>query len=349
MAPSHVMVWASRRHLPLLFCCIWAWLPSALARTVSVPDLHGDFERGVLILEHAGLIDPARLHDEEHPLWIGGTTSLVQTGDMVDRGDHGKELYLLFQRLQKEAKAAGGQVINLLGNHELMNIQEDLRYVSDGDYADFGGPTAREEAWAEHGWLGSWVRTFPAVAKVDNVLFSHAGLPLKFLEGHHTLEDINDGMAMAVAPNSFLETHSHTGDKALAETSSLSSRELMSDGGPLWTRFYAKRGDPVMCRALDEVLELVGAKRMVVGHTIQFSPGGGFRVRADCGGRLLLADTAVSRAYKGNPSYVEHDGQGGAVAVYPLMNLRQPLPLVPSNATSQHAPSAQPRLQNLML
>mmetsp|Transcript_14746 Transcript_14746/g.51690 ORF Transcript_14746/g.51690 Transcript_14746/m.51690 type:complete len:132 (+) Transcript_14746:726-1121(+) len=110
-----------------------------------------------------------------------------------------------------------------------------------------------------------------------------------------------------------------------------------------WTRRSARIANVL------QVLELVGAKRMVVGHTIQFSPGGGFRVRADCGGRLLLADTAVSRAYKGNPSYVEHDGQGGAVAVYPLMNLRQPLPLVPSNATSQHAPSAQPRLQNLML
>mmetsp|Transcript_33178 Transcript_33178/g.49404 ORF Transcript_33178/g.49404 Transcript_33178/m.49404 type:complete len:186 (+) Transcript_33178:3-560(+) len=180
----------------------------------------------------------------------------------------------------------------------------------------------RKQAWSEEGWLGSWVRTFPALAKVDNVLFSHAGLPLKFLEGEHTLDDVNDGIAMAISPGNANER-----GKALMQESSFSQRALLGDSGPLWTRFYSKRGNPSMCSVLREVLERTGAHRMVVGHTIQYSSKDGFKVRPDCGGRLLLADTAVSRAYRGVPSYIEHDGEGGAVAVYPSLGTKEPLNL----------------------
>merc|ERR1719221_273337 len=67
---------------------------------------------------------------------------------------------------------------------------------------------------------------------------------------------------------------------------------------------------------------------MVVGHTIQQSSEG-FRVRTRCDGRVVLGDTAISHAYGGEPSFIEHDGEGGAIAVYPSLGLRQPLPVPP--------------------
>ncbi|CAK0841217.1 unnamed protein product [Prorocentrum cordatum] len=109
------------------------------------------------------------------------------------------------------------------------------------------------------------------------------------------------------------------------------SAALLEADGPVWTREYPEGPDARVCAMAEDVLRRVGAFRMVVGHTIQEGPSG-FRVRTRCSGRVVLADTAISRAYGGEPSYVEHDGEGGAVAVYPGLGLREPLPPLPAVA-----------------
>ena len=58
----------------------------------------------------------------------GGGLELVQTGDLVDRGNSSLEVLALFDRLRREAAAGvgrpgGGAVTLLLGNHELMNLE----------------------------------------------------------------------------------------------------------------------------------------------------------------------------------------------------------------------------------
>jgi hypothetical protein len=93
--------------------CVW----TGVERIVAVGDLHGDFDNFVTILKKpkVGLVDE-NLH------WIGGKTHLVQIGDVLDRGDHAKEIFDLLMSLEKEAAAAGGMVHVLLGNHEEINI-----------------------------------------------------------------------------------------------------------------------------------------------------------------------------------------------------------------------------------
>ncbi len=44
-------------------------------------------------------------------------------GDMFDRGDQVTECLWLVYALEETAKAAGGYVHFILGNHELMNLQ----------------------------------------------------------------------------------------------------------------------------------------------------------------------------------------------------------------------------------
>lgn len=309
--PLHVMVRESRLcFLPI--SCLLLFVVPGHARIISLPDLHGDYERATTILAAAGLIDPRTL------AWTGGNAILVQTGDIVDRGDHGKRIYELFFRLAAEAASSGGRVVNLLGNHEAMNLGGDFSYVSRGDVEEFGGREARAKAWAAGGWLRAKVASFPAAVIAGNVLFVHAGLLPRFFRGREGLSGINGDILAALS-------------SAGTAAGSSAGASLLGGNGPLWTRHFADGAEASVCKDARDVLWRAGALRMVVGHTVQQTPQG-FRVRAICGGQVLLADTAVSRAYGGEMSFIEHDGEGGAVAVYPARDQRDTLPRPPGRA-----------------
>jgi hypothetical protein len=108
---------------------------------VAIADVHGDFDDFVAILQRTGLIDK-----QNH--WTGGKTTFVQVGDLIDRGPKPREVMDLMMALEKEAAQSGGRVVSLLGNHEMMNIMGDLRYVTPANYASFadGNSEKRQKA-----------------------------------------------------------------------------------------------------------------------------------------------------------------------------------------------------------
>ena len=81
-------------------------------RLVAVGDVHGQFDAFVAILQHAGLID-------NHLNWTGSPDRLVQIGDILDRGPQAEEADVLLDKIQTQAAESGGEVIRLVGNHEL--------------------------------------------------------------------------------------------------------------------------------------------------------------------------------------------------------------------------------------
>lgn len=87
-------------------------------KLIAVGDVHGQFDGLVRILRHAGLIDGGH-----H--WIGGHSRLVQIGDILDRGPFSLQVDSLLDRLQTEAAMAGGEVVRLIGNHELELMMEN--------------------------------------------------------------------------------------------------------------------------------------------------------------------------------------------------------------------------------
>jgi hypothetical protein len=125
----------------------FAWAEPAKTPTeppdtvVAIADVHGDFDDFVAILQRTGLIDK-----QNH--WTGGKTTFVQVGDLLDRGPKPREVMDLMMALEKEAVQAGGRVVSLLGNHEMMNIMGDLRYVTLVNYASFadGNSEKRQKA-----------------------------------------------------------------------------------------------------------------------------------------------------------------------------------------------------------
>ncbi|KAI5478940.1 hypothetical protein MNV49_004461 [Pseudohyphozyma bogoriensis] len=128
-------------------------------RIVAVGDIHGDLSHLTKILRMAHLIDLKGL-------WIGGDTILVQTGDIVDRGKDTIALYRFMDGLRPQAEKAGGGVVSLLGNHEIMNALGDWRYVTKEDIATFGGEKARRAAMTE-GWIGqTWRTNYSITARI---------------------------------------------------------------------------------------------------------------------------------------------------------------------------------------
>ena len=93
--------------------------------------------------EESGLRQPPANGIDADDRWAGGNLTLVQTGDQIDRGDDDRDVLDLFARLAEEARAAGGRVVALNGNHEIMNVQGDFRYVTPGAIETFAGVSPR--------------------------------------------------------------------------------------------------------------------------------------------------------------------------------------------------------------
>jgi predicted MPP superfamily phosphohydrolase len=134
------------RLLALLFCfCIQLssvladdWKFTNVDRIVALSDIHGAYDALVTTLQEAGVID-------DKLDWSGADTHLVITGDLLDRGPDSRQVVDLIMRLEKQAPQAGGRVHQLLGNHEVMNLNGDVRYVSEAEFAAFADDESPQE------------------------------------------------------------------------------------------------------------------------------------------------------------------------------------------------------------
>lgn len=123
------------------------WRFENAQRIVAFSDVHGDYDAMVATLQAAGLID-AELG------WSGGKSHLVIVGDILDRGPDSRAAMDLLIRLEQESAGAGGMVHVLIGNHEVMNLIGDMRYVHAGEYASFAADEIEEER--DH-WFSKWL------------------------------------------------------------------------------------------------------------------------------------------------------------------------------------------------
>ncbi|MDX1517457.1 MAG: metallophosphoesterase, partial [Woeseiaceae bacterium] len=183
------------------------WTYDDVGRVVAIGDVHGAFDAMVRTLQNASVINEANR-------WIAGDTHLVIVGDLLDRGPDSRAVMDLLMALEREAGTAGGRVHVLIGNHEVMNLVGDLRYVSAEEYAAFAGEeTAAErqrgfDAWrqrkpadsetaaleaefsekappgfyahrrafAANGRYGRWLLSKPLIVVINGTAFVHGGL-----------------------------------------------------------------------------------------------------------------------------------------------------------------------------
>ena len=206
--------------LPLSLAQADEWHFSDVERIVAVSDIHGAYDALVATLQEAEVID-------KRLAWSGGKTHLVITGDVLDRGPDSRRVMDLMIRLEHEAPLAGGRVHQLLGNHEVMNLIGDLRYVADEEYAaflDFESVEERElwyqqfrhskpadsdeaavrwefdkkappgffghrRAFRHDGIYGKWLLKKPLMIVINDTAFVHGGMPPFVAE--HGLAGVN--------------------------------------------------------------------------------------------------------------------------------------------------------------
>jgi hypothetical protein len=145
------------------------------SRVVAVADVHGAYDEFVGVLRRAGVID-------EKLAWSGRRTTLVQTGDTTDRGADVRKVLDLLMRLEREARPSGGQVVTLLGNHEVMNLIGDWRDVTPeicGAFITASSEQRRQQLWTEYERLKQRPRdaAIPAVYQLTREQWMQAHPP----------------------------------------------------------------------------------------------------------------------------------------------------------------------------
>ncbi len=206
---------------------------------------------------------------------MGGQLVVVQTGDILDRGDDEQAILDLMFRLESEATAAGGALIMLLGNHELMNAAGDFRYVTRGAMTDFDEVAKdRFSALAPGGVYAKKLAAHNVIAIVGDTVFSHAGVLAEWA----TQIDAVNGSSRC-----WLDGQSGGPQEP--------PPALTSEESPVWTRKVGL--DPVDCAAVAPALTAMGVRRMVVGHTVQ--PG----ITSACDGAVWRIDVGLAKHYGG--------------------------------------------------
>ncbi len=211
---------------------------------IALSDIHGQFDLFVKLLLQYEVVD----HDLN---WNFGSNHLIINGDVFDRGDKVTETFWLIYTLEKQAEKQGGKVHFLLGNHEIMVLNRDFRYVNN-KYLKTSKllEVTYDQLYSENTVIGRWLRLKPVIFSINDILFSHAGISQEFIKRRFTIEEVN---------KRFIN---------LDYTLPKDSLQMFLEGtnGPFWYRGYFKP-EIFNEQKLDRILGYLNKNYMLVGHT----------------------------------------------------------------------------------
>lgn len=253
-------------------------------RIVAVGDLHGDYNQTLAVLRLTGLID-------EYNNWAGEDSFLVQTGDILDVGPDDLRIVRFLMKLGEQARLQGGDVHQLLGNHEIRNFRGDFSGVDPGSLAMDGGVAGRTHILSNRTKLGMYLRTRKAVFHYGPFLFMHGGFSTasaEMLTNLGRIQEFNNALRTALVTGTI--------------TSELASDALdLNEDSTVSNPILVRTIRTVKCEQLVKVLDkhFLGIQSVVVGHVPH-----DYNDWRLCDGRLIDIDFRMSRWKKGDPGHV---------------------------------------------
>ena len=294
-------VWADK-------CSNYDKLPNILPkvdRIIVIGDIHGDMKILIECLIKARVINSMKE-------WIGEETVVVQVGDQIDscRFDgvnscndptkykidkpHDIDILYFMTELHTKAIKFGGAVYSLLGNHEFMNVNSDMSYVSHSNIKYLNNYKTDDNTIIKDGMMarkqifspGNKIANFLACSRktaiiIGSNLFVHAGI-VPYMSKKYNIDEINTLFALFLLDE-------------LEKPKIFHDVFMSGKYSPLWTRIFgsANQTDKKCNELLVPLKEIYKVGRIYVGHTPQLKTG----IASTCDNRIWLTDGGMSSSF----------------------------------------------------
>jgi hypothetical protein len=220
-----------------------------------ISDIHGQFQWFKSLLLNNKIVD-------KKMRWRWGKGHLVILGDVFDRGEYVTEALWAIHQLEQQARAKGGRVHYLLGNHEVITLRGNQEYL----HPKYRQVTEKilntniSVLFGPDSILGQWVRTRNTIIQINDILFVHGGIHPQIAAMNLSIDDIN----RSIRDNLASSTETIEADETLAF--------LFDKNGPLLYRGYFEDSEEYhkpKPERIDQVLTHFGVKYVISGHTPQ--------------------------------------------------------------------------------
>jgi hypothetical protein len=322
----------------------YSW--SGIGRVVAVGDLHGDYDRFVFILANpgVGIIDENLrwAAGSTHLVQLGDIMDrgpdarkimdllmrlekeAEESGGMVHVliGNH-EEMNITGIALDYPQYVTPEQFVSFLPGEVrrsreaayIAKLPRDRRRQAEADGLDLGTDDALRAYWQNvirhdrearlayvnnfNDLYGSWLLTKNTVIKINDVVYTHGGINEHYSK--RPLRETNDLMRKELKefrdriknPHRFLKP--------------FKPKLVYASDGPVWFRGLATQTEGSAQAEVDRILDNLGARAIVVGHSYLALNEGGSPIAtletvSRFGGKVFVIDTGISEVYGGLPT-----------------------------------------------
>lgn len=249
-------------------------------KIAAISDMHGQYNLTIDILKNNGIIDD-KLN------WSFGNGHLVIVGDIFDRGPKVTELLWFVYNLEKQAAITNGMVHFILGNHEYMIMQDDLRYLNKKyrrveQLLNMPYP----QLYDEKTFMGRWLRSKPTMLKIDDNLFVHGGISPEFIKNDFNFEKTNQSMRQSL----YVKEWTRSSDSIYGK--------YLYDTGPIWYRGYFN--PEFEERDLKKILRKLKVKHIIIGHIPHR------KIESLFDNKILAIDSSIQTGIIGEMLFIEN-------------------------------------------